>query len=138
MDIRNGVSVQSVRQRRRSERHDITLHGRLLWKDARGAARFTPVITRNVSEHGVFVECETPASIPLYRLVQLQIDRDAKAAELPEAFRQGRVLTAVYRVGRYRTSSGTPEGYALRLLVEPMPVTAATANLRAGAARSIA
>jgi hypothetical protein len=32
---------------------------------------------------------------------------------------QGKVLSAVYRVGPYRTSSGTPQGYALRLLVEP-------------------
>jgi hypothetical protein len=31
----------------------------------------------------------------------------------------------VYRVGPYRTATGTPQGYALRLLIEPahaMPV----------------
>ena len=31
---------------------------------------------------------------------------------------QGKVLSAVYRVGPYKTSTGTPSGYALRLLVE--------------------
>ncbi len=33
--------------------------------------------------------------------------------------RQGKVLSAVYRVGPYKSSTGTPQGYALRLLVEP-------------------
>jgi hypothetical protein len=82
--------------------------------------RFTPVVTRNVSDHGVFVECESPTSIPLYRLVHLQIDRVSSGADtVPQALRLGRVLSAVYRLGRYRSSSGTPEGYALRLLIEP-------------------
>jgi hypothetical protein len=32
---------------------------------------------------------------------------------------QGKVLSAVYRVGPYKSATGTPHGYALRLLVEP-------------------
>jgi hypothetical protein len=32
---------------------------------------------------------------------------------------EGKVLSAVYRVGPHKTSTGTPMGYALRLLVEP-------------------
>jgi hypothetical protein len=32
---------------------------------------------------------------------------------------QGKVLSAVYRVGPYKSATGTPQGYALRLLAEP-------------------
>lgn len=114
------VGLGTQRQRRTSERRPLALQGRLLWKDDSGAMRFTPVVTRNVSDHGVFVECESPTSIPLYRLVHLQIDRVSSGADtVPQALRLGRVLSAVYRLGRYRSSSGTPEGYALRLLIEP-------------------
>jgi len=38
---------------------------------------------------------------------------------LPASLKGGKVLSAVYRVGAYRASTGTPHGYALRLLVEP-------------------
>jgi hypothetical protein len=31
----------------------------------------------------------------------------------------GKVLSAIYRVGPYRSATGTPQGYALRLLIEP-------------------
>jgi len=34
--------------------------------------------------------------------------------------RRGKLLSAVYRVGPYAPATGTPQGYALRLLVEPM------------------
>jgi hypothetical protein len=77
------------------------------------------VVTSDVSDLDVFVECQVPASIPLYRLVHLQIERGGDAAELPAALRNGKVLSAVYRVGAYRAATGTPHGYALRLLVEP-------------------
>ena len=75
---------------------------------------------RDVSEVDAFVECQVPASIPLYRLVHFQIERPAReSGEIPAALREGKVLSAVYRVGPYKTSTGTPNGYALRLLVEP-------------------
>jgi hypothetical protein len=52
--------------------------------------------------------------------VHFQLERPARdGAELPPALQQGKVLSAVYRVGPYRSSTGTPNGYALRLLVEP-------------------
>jgi hypothetical protein len=98
----------------------LALPGRVTWKDSRGATRFASVMTRNVSETGVFIEWSEPASIPLYRLVSFQLERDVRNAEgVPHALRAGRVLSAVYRVGAFRKSTGTPEGYGLRLLVEP-------------------
>lgn len=94
--------------------------GRLTWRDSTGTLRFVSVVTCDVSDLDVFVECQVPASIPLYRLVHFQIERGAReSTELPAALRSGKVLSAVYRVGAYRAATGTPHGYALRLLVEP-------------------
>jgi hypothetical protein len=104
--------------KRASQRVPVTLPARLTWKDQQGATRFASVTTRNVSEFGVYVECQTPVSIPLYRLVQFQLERDVRETDgLPRSLRQGRVLSAVYRV-RPRSKSD-PQGFALRLLVEP-------------------
>ena len=98
----------------------ITVPARITWKDASGAVRFASVVTRNVSESGVFVECESGAAIPLYRLVHLQLERNASSnAQLPSRLRDGRVLSAVWRVAPCRKSTGTPSGYALRFLVDP-------------------
>jgi hypothetical protein len=105
-------------ENRRFERVPVTLPARLTWKDQHGATRFASVVTRNVSELGVYVETQTPLSIPLYRLVQFQLERDVRETDgLPPSLRQGRVLSAVYRVSP-RTKS-VPQGLALRLLVEP-------------------
>ena len=105
---------------RSSERLAINVPARITWKDASGAVRFASVMTRDISEAGVFVECEAGAAIPLYRLVHLQIEKSARAsAELPRALQQGKVLTAIYRVGPCKQATGTPEGFALRLLIEP-------------------
>ncbi len=77
-------------------------------------------MTRDVSDAGVFVECDAGAAIPLYRLVHLQVERSTKLAEaLPMRLREGRVLSAVWRVAPCRKSTGTPSGYALRFLVDP-------------------
>ena len=104
----------------RSERRLLALPGRVTWKDARGTTRFASVMTRNVSETGVFIEWSESTSIPLYRLVTFQLERDARNAEgLPMALRVGKVLSAVYRAGAFQKATGTPEGYGLRLLVEP-------------------
>jgi hypothetical protein len=106
--------------KRSSERTAITVPARITWKDASGAVRFASVTTRDVSEAGVFVECEAGAAIPLYRLVHLQIERAAGAnQQLPSKLREGRVLSAVWRVAPCRRSTGTPSGYALRFLVDP-------------------
>jgi hypothetical protein len=45
---------------------------------------------------------------------------------------QGKVLSAIYRVGPYKAATGTPQGYALRLLVEPARV-ASTPRIRRAA-----
>lgn len=105
---------------RSSERWTVSLPARLTWKDASGAVRFVSVTTRDVSEAGMFVECEAGAAIPLYRLVHLQVERSTRMTEaLPMRLREGRVLSAVWRVAPCRRSTGTPSGYALRFLVDP-------------------
>ena len=111
---------QADSNQRTTERRDIELPARLTWKDQRGTTRFATVVTRNVSDFGVYVECHSPVSIPLYRLVQFQLERDgAEPTTLPEVLReQGRILSAVYRVSPPQ-ASGTPQGFALRLMVDP-------------------
>ncbi len=105
---------------RATERQHVSLPARLTWKDASGAVRFTSVTTRDISEAGAFVEADNASSIPLYRIVHLQLERGARElGELPERLRDGRVLSAVWRLGPTRSSRGTPAGYALRFLVEP-------------------
>ena len=104
----------------RAERHTMALAGRITWKDSRGATRFAAVTTRNVSETGVFIEWSEPTSIPLYRLVSFQLEKDARnIAGIPPALRSGKVLSAVFRLGTFQKATGTPEGYGLRLLVDP-------------------
>jgi hypothetical protein len=104
---------------RAAERVDVALPARLTWKDQRGATRFASVVTRNVSEIGVYVECQPGVSIPMYRLVQFQLERDTRESDaLPTTLRQGRILSAVYRVSK-ATASGAPQGFALRLMVDP-------------------
>src|SRR5688500_3166726 len=106
--------------KRSSERVALTVPARITWKDASGAVRFASVMTRDVSDAGVFVECDASAAIPLYRLVHLQVERSSSHLEqLPSRLREGRVLSAVWRVAPCRRSTGTPSGYALRFLVEP-------------------
>jgi hypothetical protein len=102
---------------RAAERRPVTLPARLTWKDNRGATRFASVVTRNVSEYGVLVECQTAVSIPMYRLVQFQLERDVRDTDpLPASLRHGRVLSAVYRVTSATTGR---QCLALRLMVDP-------------------
>jgi len=49
---------------------------------------------------------------------------------LPMTLREGRVLSAVWRVAPCRRSTGTPSGYALRFLVDPQVTAALTAPRR--------
>lgn len=118
LDTHSGVLNQN---KRTNDRRSLKLPARLTWKDQRGATRFAAVVTRNVSECGVYVECPSPVSIPLYRLVQFQLERDARdtreADAIPPALQQGRVLSAVYRVSP--PSPARPQGFALRLMVDP-------------------
>jgi hypothetical protein len=111
---------RSGSSQRASERRRMSFPARLMWKDATGAVRFASVTTRDVSDIGVFVECESASAIPLYRIVQLQLERPAEAGDaLPRRLRQGRVLSAVWRVAPCKRTTGTPAGYALRFLVDP-------------------
>ena len=110
----------AVRQQRIGNRRKVRVAGRLTWRDASGTLRFVSVMTRDVSDVDAFVECQMPASIPLYRLVHFQVEKPARdMADLPAVLQQGKVLSAIYRVGPYKAATGTPHGYALRLLVEP-------------------
>jgi hypothetical protein len=114
------TQTPASRQPRIGNRRKVRVAGRLTWRDGTGTLRFASVVTRDVSDVDAFVECQAPASIPLYRLVHFQIERAGReAAELPTVLQQGKVLSAVYRVGPYRSTTGTPQGYALRLLIEP-------------------
>ena len=136
MSYRPSVAVTD-RPVRRVERQPLSVTGRLMWRDARGVQRFATVITRDVSDEGVYLECRSSEPIPLYRLVYLQIERgERRADDLPPALREGRVLSAVYRVGPRESATGTPSGYALRLLVDPRDAALSAADARV--ARSIA
>jgi len=107
------------RDKRAAQRLAITLPARLTWKDQRGATRFASVITRDVSDLGVYVECLSVIPIPLYRLVQFQLERDVRESDtLPTSLRGGRILSAVYRITP-PTPSGRRQGLALRLMVDP-------------------
>jgi hypothetical protein len=120
-----GVTTQNKRS---AERKTVALPARLTWKDQRGATRFAAVVARNVSDFGVFVECPSPVSIPLYRLVHFQLERDVRQSDaLPASFLQGRILSAVYRVTPPAKSK--PQGLALRLMIDPRHmVTRVSAN----------
>lgn len=114
-------------QKRVAERHEITLPARLTWKDQRGATRFASVVTRNVSEFGVYVESQSPLSLPLYRLVQVQLERECREGDrVPTALKDGRTLAAVYRVTPPAYAGGR-HGLALRLMVDPKRMSAPAA-----------
>jgi hypothetical protein len=115
------VRIPSARtDRRTSGRKQVGVPGRVIWRDSRGTPRFSSVVTRDVSEHAAYVECLSGPPIPLHRLVYLQLDRTIRGFDfLPAPLRQGKVLSAVYRVGAVSNVTGLPDGYALRLLVEP-------------------
>jgi hypothetical protein len=107
-------------EKRAAERRRIAVPGQIVWKDSRGQTRMAAVMTKDVSEHGVSVECLGGLAIPLFRLVHFQIDREARhRLDLPPALRKSSVLSAIFRVGESKASTGAPADYALRMLVEP-------------------
>ena len=115
-------------EKRVADRLRIQVPGQIVWKDAKGTTRMASVVTRDISETGVSVEClggGTP--IPLYRLVYFQVDRDARhRPDLPAVLRKSsHVLSAVFRVGECSQATGAPTEYALRMLVEPAGQAAA-------------
>ena len=111
-------------RRRSAERRKLSLAARLTWKDAAGSVRFVSVTTRDISEAGAFVEADAAAAIPLYRLVHVQLERNVRElAGVPDMLRDGRVLSAIWRVAPCKSTTGTPAGYALRFLVDPSAAT---------------
>ena len=124
---------RSDRNLRAAERHAVALPGRLTWKDQRGATRFASVVALNVSEYGVYVECRSAISIPMFRLVQFQLEGEVRERDtLPVALRRGHVLSAVYRVSP-ADAAGTPQRLALRMMIEPRRRLAEPAAARATA-----
>src|SRR3954467_8591851 len=107
-------------------RRRLAVPGQIVWKDAKGMTRMAAVVTRDVSERGVSVDCLGGMPIPLFRLVYFQVDREARnRLDLPAALQKSSVLSAVFRVGPCRQATGAPSEYALRMLVEPERVAAA-------------
>jgi hypothetical protein len=107
-------------EKRTEDRHPVAVPGQILWKDSRGNTRTAAVVTRDISAHGVSVDCLGGTPIPLYRLVYFQVDRAERGrADLPAPLRKPTVLSAVFRVGPLSEVTGAPSEYALRLLVEP-------------------
>ena len=126
MDTRR---IPATGQPRIGNRKKVSVPARLTWRDASGTLRFVSVVMRDVSDVDAFVECQVPALIPLYRIVHVQVERPVRDGELPTALQEGKVLSVVYRVGPHKTSTGTPMGYALRLLIDPT-LTAPSASPR--------
>lgn len=106
--------------KRSAERRRIQIPGQIAWKDGRGQTRMAPVVTHDVSEHGVKIECRSGLSIPLYRLVYFQVDKHVRTRpDLPDTLRKQSILSAIFRVGPCSDVTGAPTEYGLRLLVEP-------------------
>jgi hypothetical protein len=112
-------STEISGEQRGHERKTVRVAGRVVWRDARGTTRFNSVVIRDLSETGAYIENVSGSAIPLFRLVSLQAERTDQANALPPALTHGKLLSAVYRLGPSRPATGTPEGYGLRLLVEP-------------------
>ena len=133
MDQRFRLVQGGHTRQRAAERRPMRVSGQIVWKDARGTTRLSRVVTRDVSETGVAVECINGSPIPLYRLVYFQVDRsDRHLTGLPEALRRNAVLAAVYRVSPGADDAVAGDGYALRLLVEPQEVAALSQVVCAG------
>ena len=115
-----GGSVGGRSEKRVAERRRMQVPGQIVWKDGRGQTRMVPVVTHDVSEHGVKIECRTGVAIPLYRLVYFQVDKHIRTRpDIPDTLRRQSVLSAIFRVGPANDVTGAPTEYALRLLVEP-------------------
>jgi hypothetical protein len=133
--IQSGLRQSVKDERRASTRKSLAVPGRIVWRDARGTTRFASIITRNMNDDGVFVECVNGTPIPLYRLAHLHLDVAAAGVryELPPSLRRGKVLAAVYRVAPSEARTGRPLGYALRILVDPDRRAVTRPELRQGA-----
>src|SRR5260221_3222872 len=101
--------------KRVSERRRLSVPGQIVWKDARGNTKLAEVVTRDVSEQGVSVECLNGAAIPLYRLVYFQVARDPRhTPDLPPAPRQPNLPSASFPGGADKPAICAPSQYAAR------------------------
>ena len=111
---------QSRAEKRAADRRRIAVPGQIVWKDAKGTTRMAAVVTRDVSDNGVSVDCLGGMPIPLFRLVYFQVDREARTRlDLPAACGSRtccRRCSASVRAVRRRARQAS---YALRMLVEP-------------------
>ena len=113
-------------EKRSAERRRVQVPGQIVWKDGRGQTRIAAVTTRDVSEHGVSIECRGELNLPRYRLVYFQVDRQARQRpDLPESLRKQSVLSVVFRIGPCSEVTGAPTEYGIRLMVEPRRVPVA-------------
>jgi hypothetical protein len=107
-------------EKRIATRHPLAVPGQIVWKDAAGSTRMASVVTRDISDSGVSVECLQGPPIPLYRIVYFQVDRSVRhRPDLPAVLRKSNVLSAIFRVGACSQRTGAPTEYGLRLLIEP-------------------
>src|SRR5260370_36431455 len=94
LDSRVAMHIATKNQRS-TERRPVALPARLTWKDQRGTTRFATVVARNVSDFGVYVECQAPVSIPLYRLAAIPAEHEAgRLGVMAGGGRPGRLLSA--------------------------------------------
>jgi hypothetical protein len=120
-------------EKRGADRLRISVPGQIVWKDARGATRLASVVTRDVSEHGVSVECTGGTPIPALSPGLLPGGprgtapagpaRTPAPGERPVGHLQGRT---------YSDTTGAPSEYGLRLLVEPERQSVAAQRRLAG------
>lgn len=120
--VANSLLALASATQRTTSRQRLAVRARLTWKDQGGTVRFASVVTRDVSDGGAFVECQSAAPLPLFRLVHLQLEQPALDQSHP--LTAGRVLAAVWRVEHNPAQGGT-QGYALRFLLDPADRTAA-------------
>ena len=91
-----GTNIERY-ENRVAERRQVSVPGQIVWKDAKGTTRMASVVTRDVSELGVSVECLQGPPIPLYRIVYFQVDKSVRTrGDLPAALRAS---NACRRVG---------------------------------------
>ena len=87
-------TATTARPQRIGNRRRVSVPGRLTWRDSSGTLRFVSVTTRDISDLDAFVECDRPASIPLYRLVHFQVESPARGGkDIPEALQRGALPT---------------------------------------------
>ena len=113
-------------------RRQVALPARLTWKDASGAVRFTSVVTRDVSEAGVFVDADGARRHPAlpHRPRAARTDRTRHGRRPDASARRPRLVG-----GLARRAVPAVDGDAVRIRVA-LPGRPARARCRASARRT--